>query len=155
MERLGADDLTLRRVSDHSSQHAAELMGYNNFAPKVTTWGVDVNTYIEIASIPESTKALFCIQTAHAMSIGKVCYLYVSRHSSGNNQELRGQKKDVSGTMNIYIDKANNKVYVKLGSYTEISISAAFEKMSGYITVESKNTVSDVSGMKEVTEQLQ
>ena len=30
MERLGADDLTLRRVSDHSSQHAAELIGIND-----------------------------------------------------------------------------------------------------------------------------
>ncbi len=113
-----------------------------------------MNTYVEIASIPESTKALFCIQQAHAMSVGRACFLYLSRHSSGNNQELRGQKKDVFGTTQIYIDKINNKVYVKLGSYTEISISAAFEKMSGYVTVESQNTVSDVSGMHEVTEQL-
>ena len=129
-------------------------MGYNNFAPKVLNWMKDVNTYVEIASMPESAKALFCIQQTHAVSAGRVCYLYVSRHSSNNNQELRGQKKDVFGTTQIYIDKTNNKVYVKLASYTNISISTAFGKMSGYVTVESQNTVSDVSGMNEVTEQL-
>ena len=89
------------------------------------------------------------------MSMSKICFLYISRHSAGNNNELKGMKEDIWGITHVYLDKSTNKIYVRLDSYTKLSVSANFNELLNWVTVETGNTVSDISRMTAVTDELQ
>lgn len=133
----------------------AELIPSKNFIPKEYSNNTNAEKYIEIASFPENRYALYCLQQAHAMNMSKICFLYISRHPAGNNNELKGMKEDIWGITDVYLDKSTNKIYVRLNSYTTLSVSANFNELLNWVTVETGNTVSDISRMAAVTDELQ
>lgn len=80
------------------------------------------NIYIyKICNLDEYGSILLELLLIHPTGNPILAYVKINRHSS-QNQELKGVKYNSIGTMDVYIDKVNNYLAVKLQAYYSLSI---------------------------------
>ena len=110
-------------------------------------------SYLEIASgFPEYFYGLIKVSYIRVVpKEGGLIYIEVSRHASQDFQLNALTHVIFGNSMKVYLDRNNNKIYISVKSFTNVSVSYESYISSSYcITAKEGNTVSSVAGFIEV-----
>lgn len=110
-------------------------------------------SYLEIASgFPEYFYGLIKVSYIRVVpKEGGLIYIEVSRHTSQDFQLNALTHVIFGNSMKVYLDRNNNKIYISVKSFTNVSVSYESYISSSYcITAKEGNTVSSVAGFIEV-----
>ena len=81
----------------------------------------DTSKIYKVCDINNDFYAFLELSVSHPTTTPSLVYVKIGRHNS-QNQELRGVKNKIIGDIDVYIDKSNNYLAVKLIPYERLSI---------------------------------
>ena len=110
----------------------------------------DTSKIYKVCDINNDFHAFLELSVSHPTATPSLVYVKISRHNS-QNQELKGVKNKIIGDIDVYIDKSNNYLAVKLIPYERLSIRF----MVGYNVIFNVSELSDENGLIALTDKLQ